>query len=163
MLDPLILRAAFGAYFPFRLPSRPQEPLPQPAFASPFPPMETLSSSHALTALAARKRAAFDLDVAAAAPAQKRQRGEDPLDLSQQSVAAVGDDVDVDVLSVDTETDPDPDRWTVDQVVAFVGSVDTCQDYAEVSYFIFFVKTASLQTNALLCCDHSTHYLKSPL
>jgi hypothetical protein len=89
-----------------------------------------------LTALAARKRAAFDVDLSAA-PAQKRHRCDDPLDLSsasQHNVAACDDaDVDIDVLSVDPVQDPD--RWTVDQVAAFVANVDTCQEYAEVSYF----------------------------
>jgi len=97
--------------------------------------METLSSSQALTALAAKRRVSYDVDVSVIS---KRQKLDAPMDLSSTSLSlstnvAVDDDADIDVLSVDPEHDVEPDRWNVDQVAAFVANVDSCQEYAEVS------------------------------
>ena len=141
--DPLVLRAAFSSYFPFQLPShphpqsqlQPQLP-PQPNL---FPSIDTLTSSQALTALAAKKRAAFD-DHSLISDA-KRHRYEDPLDLSSSNnVVNDGDDVDVDVLSVDPPSNlcrNDPQRWNVDQVAMFVANIESCQEYAEVRTLFF--------------------------
>jgi hypothetical protein len=128
-LDPLVLRAAFNSYFPFQLPNQPNLPTQPHPMASLFPPMNSLSSSQALTALASKKRAAYEEHFSEA----KRQRFEDPLDLSSNN--ADSDDI-VDVLSVDPPNHfsrSDPERWNVDQVALFVANIESCQEYAEVS------------------------------
>jgi hypothetical protein len=136
--DPMVLRAAFNSYFPFQLPN---QPIPQP-MPNLFPPIDTLASSQALTALAAKKRAAFD-DHCVISDA-KRHRYEDPLDLSSSNNVVhdgdATDDVDVDVLSIDPPSSScrnDPQRWNVDQVAMFVANIESCQEYAEVSIFNF--------------------------
>ena len=135
--DPLVLRAAFNSYFPFQLPTQPHP------MASLFPPMEALTSSQALSALATKKRAAYDNNDANNMSDAKRQRYEDPLDLSSSHLGRVADaqdDVDVDVLSVDPPmmtSRNDPERWSVDQVALFVANIETCQEYAEVRFLIF--------------------------
>ena len=102
--------------------------------------METLSSSQALTALAAKRRVSYDVDISVVT---KRQKLDAPIDLSSTSlsfssnVTSADDDVDIDVLSVDPEHDVEPERWSVDQVAAFVANVDSCQEYAEVSLIYF--------------------------
>ena len=130
--DPLVLRAALNSYFPFQLPNQPNLPTQPHPMANLFPPMNTLSSSHALTALASKKRAAAYEEHFSEA---KRQRYEDPLDLSSNNNDA--DDIVVDVLSVDPPTNfsrSDPERWNVDQVALFVANIESCQEYAEVRY-----------------------------
>jgi len=103
--------------------------------------METLSSSQALTALAAKRRASYDVDISVVA---KRQKIDAPIDLSSTSLSlstniAADEDGDIDVLSVDPEQDAEPERWNVDQVSAFVANVESCQEYAEVRLdFHFF-------------------------
>jgi hypothetical protein len=141
--DPLVLRAAFSSYFPFQLPTQPHP------MGSLFPPMEALTSSQALSALATKKRAAFDNNMSDA----KRQRYEDPLDLSSGQLGRVADaqdDVDVDVLSVDPPamtSQNDPERWSVDQVALFVSNIETCQEYAEVT-FVHLAFEISLNSNS---------------
>ena len=102
--------------------------------------MAALSSSQALTAMAAKRRASYDVDISVVA---KRPKIDAPIDLSSTSLnlststiatSAEDDaDADIDVLSVDPEHDAEPERWSVDQVVAFVANVESCQEYAEVS------------------------------
>ncbi len=127
--DPLVLRAAFNS--PFQLPTQPHP------MASLFPPMEDLTSSQALSALASKKRSAVAY-VDNLMSHAKRQRYEDPLDLSMSHLEE-SDDV-IDVLSVDPPMTSrnDVDRWSVDQVALFVANVDTCQEYAEVRILLQF-------------------------
>ena len=101
--------------------------------------MGTLSSSQALTAMAAKRRAFHDVDISVVA---KRPKIDAPIDLSSTSLnlstsTSVEDDAeaDIDVLSVDPEHDAEPERWSVEQVAAFIANVESCQEYAEVSFF----------------------------
>ena len=101
-----------------------------------FPPMDALTSSQALSALASKKRTANDYDDNLMFDV-KRQRYEDPLDLS---LSREDDDDVIDVLSLDTPmtSRTDADSWNVDQVVIFVANVETCQEYAEVRFLFLF-------------------------
>ena len=154
--DPLVLRAAFNSYFPFQLPTQPHP------MASLFPPIEALTSSQALSALATKKRSAYDHSVDSNMSDAKRQRYEDPLDLSSAHLGRVvdaQDDVDVDVLSVDPPTMTsrnDPERWSVDQVALFVANIESCQEYAEVRFLIHFASDVSKSLSHSIKCNTET-------
>jgi len=126
--------------------------------ASLFPPIEALTSSQALSALATKKRAAFDHSDDNNMSDAKRQRYEDPLDLSSAHLGRVvdaQDEVDVDVLSVDPPTMTsrnDPERWSVDQVALFVANIESCQEYAEVRFLIHFASDVSNNLSHSIKC-----------
>ena len=51
------------------------------------------------------------------------------------------DDENVDVLSIDPPSSPsDIEQWSVDAVCEFVSNVESCQEYQDVSYQIYFTR-----------------------
>ena len=101
-------------------------------FAHLTPALETLAGSRALTALAhAQKRLreqTEDDEIGQKSTAKKCRVSEDPLDLSSSA-----SEDDVDVLSIDPPPSPsNVEQWSVDRVVDFVSSVESCRDYAQV-------------------------------
>ena len=65
-------------------------------------------------------------------PSLKRERSDDPLDLSSSQPTSKR----IKAESDPTETgssDEDPENWSVQKVVSFVETVETCQEYAEVN------------------------------
>jgi len=132
-------------------------PAPTPAFlpTSPFmpfahltPALEALAGSRALTALAhaqKRLREQTEEDEIQRSAAKKCRIIENPLDLSYST-----SEDDVDVLSIDPPPSPsNVEQWSVDQVVDFVSSVESCRDYAQV----FFEH--SIDGSALLVLNES--------
>jgi len=125
--------------------------LPTPPFM-PFahltPALETLAGSRALTALAhaqKRLREQTEEDEIQKSAAKKCRVIEDPLDLSYSA-----SEDDVDVLSIDPPASPsNVEQWSVDKVVEFVSSVESCRDYAQV----FFEH--SIDGSALLVLNES--------
>jgi len=144
-LDPLALRAAFNPYLPFQLPTQP---------LSHFPPVGgTLTSNQALSTLASKKRSAnndYEDNIISEA---KRQRYEDPLDLSLSHLDEDDDDV-IDVLSLDSPMTSrnDVDSWNVDQAANFVANVETCQQYAKVRFLFLLL----IQRNFTTCNPYKT-------
>ena len=76
-------------------------------------------------------------------PSLKRERFEDPLDLSSSQPNSKRIKEESEPVETGLSGHQDPESWSVERVAAFVENIETCQEYAEVSScklqsFVFF-------------------------
>ena len=66
------------------------------------------------------------------------------LDTSRSDINEDEDDENVDVLSIDPPASPsDIEQWSVDTVVEFISNVESCQDYQDVSIFLYLLAVSN--------------------
>jgi hypothetical protein len=87
-------------------------------------------------------------------PSLKRERFEDPLDLSSSQPNSKRIKEESEPVETGLSGHQDPESWSVERVAAFVENIETCQEYAEVSScklqsFVFFLNYISDQTSVL--------------
>jgi hypothetical protein len=66
-------------------------------------------------------------------PSLKRERFEDPLDLSSSQPNSKRIKEESEPVETGLSGHQDPESWSVERVAAFVENIETCQEYAEVS------------------------------